>query len=194
MQVSNFELTKAFTLFDSVWKTADLVQIPSDRNMVEVGDLISLFPNRSNMDIWGIKWSKVPDVAWNRREIVSRYKEISMFTTAYLRFVVTVYDGFPGDAMLFIFNQPNVTPDSGLHARVHVEISKDDSGTIGPMAQNRSSAVEQHLIRGYGDIGGGTGDQALQRMKDITEVRFLGLTKQDKVQVRAQCILLGGFY
>ena len=211
--ISNFELTKPILLFDATWKENALTRISSDDWRDQAGDVVTgsfvrdmfggiRFVDNPD-DLWGIDWSAVQDAAWNEPTITSSFERIGKYRVAYLRFIVTVLNGRAGDAMLFLFNQPNTTHGSGVHAAVHLEIgpelseTTDGSGNGEPFndrSVRRATAVEQHLIRGW-DVGGySDGQAALNWMKRVTEVRFLGLSRQSNLEVQAKCILLGGMF
>ena len=198
--ISQFTLIKPIRVFDTIWTEEALTEIASDGEYVEVGETKEQLPaGRAGMpwptplyratDIWGIEWSFIPEADWGGL-IAESYQEIERFSVVYLRFTVTVYNGLPGDSMLFLFNQPNTLKSRRLHAAVHVE--------IGPRVENtpahRATAVEQHLIGGWNLTQCHDGEEALKLMQSTTEVRFLGLSRQDKISVRAQCDLLGGMY
>ncbi len=200
--VSHFTLTKPVPIFDTTWVESDLKQILSDADNVQVGDeqeltLVDLpslpwsLPVYQSTDLWGIDWTLIPKDDWDPAVLV-RFEEIGRYRVAYLRFTITVYSGVVGDSMLFLFNQPNTSTQSGLHAAVHVEIGPVQEGE--GILRSRSTAVEQHLIGGWNVADYPDGPSALRRMQTITKVRFLGLTKQGGLRVRAQCVFLGGMY
>ena len=202
--ISNFELTKPITLFETTWTSDDLTRQSTPEDDDVVGDVTRLLltygpggfdRGQVPTDRWGTDWSNVPDDAWHDREVISGHRWVDKYDVAYLRFAVTVRHGRVGDSMLFLFNQPNVSPTSGLHAAVPVEVGAERADdTVLNHSVARTVAVEQHLIGGWDVSRYDDGEAALERMKNITEVRLLGASQGSDLEVQASCTLLGGMF
>lgn len=148
----------------------------------------SLFPLRlASADLWGIPWSAVPDSAWRTDIDLDR---IGDYEVAYLRFTVSVLEGHPGDGVLFLFNQPGVAVESGLHAHVHVEVIGEAQPGLGGRG---STSVAQVLIGGYNVARDEGREVALAQMRRSTAVRLVGIFKASGVSVEVRCDFLGGF-
>lgn len=189
--ITGFSLTKSFKVFDHTWQNAEFIQIANENSNIQVGDSADLIaanpPAVTPRDIWGINWSKIPQASWNNQMGVNPFRD---YKVAYLRFVVTVFNGTPGDSILFIFNQPNTTVNSGVHAQVHVEVTQDTA----LLDRKRSTGLEQHFIKCWEVSQYTTITDIINRMHQITEVRLLGISKTNTTTVRVQCFFLGGMY
>lgn len=191
----NFTLIKSVTLFDKSWTGNEMIKMDADASFIEGQDASFYNPVNNQVtyfDTYGINWSPVPEVAWNKQQVTSNLSYLKNFKTAYLRFTVSVMNGTPGDSVLFIFNQPNTTENSRLHAYVHVEVAAEAPNTVVNTSKRISSQVAQVLIGNYNLAAYTDGNMALQQMIKWTSVRFLGVSKTDNVSVRCKCEFLGG--
>ncbi|MEW6743654.1 MAG: hypothetical protein AB1486_12935 [Planctomycetota bacterium] len=205
MRIENFELMRPIPLFDAVWDRTAMAPIPSDDSDVHVGDTFEFVdvslpfppykvPYPRTADIWGIPWSPLPESAWNPH-LKTLYREVGRYAVAYLRLELTLYNGRPGDTMLFLFNQPGTPHSAGLHARVHIQIQGAPLSSGDATEPRRTTAIEQHLIRGYPEVADmGDGAAALHWMQEVTRVRFLGLSPEEGLRLQACATLLGGMY
>lgn len=192
---TSFERTKPIGLFETTWESEDLNRV---EDAPDVGDMIQTITIPDPLggsghtiemqeDVWGVKWEKVPDSDWNDHLSV---RHILKYEISYLRFRLTVLGGVPGDSVLFVYNAPNITSNSGLHAYTHLQIPSFGNGED-TADVNRASTVSNNLIKGYSYAERGSDPES--RIKTDTEVSLYGVGKTDNISISAQCTLIGGF-
>jgi hypothetical protein len=207
--MSQLSLIKPLNLFTATWDESDLVKLSADDDEAVVGDVTNTFFQRTfngtfrtvtrEIDLYGIDWSTIHKSAYDR-DVRSSYEKISKFDNAYLRLTLTVENGRFGDSMLFLFNHPNTSVGSGINSAVSLTVTSEstdgasDGGfTFGSNVSAKRTVVVDQFFTGDWDLARySDGDAALNRMQQVTKVRFLGLSKQDGIRIEASCSLLGG--
>jgi hypothetical protein len=196
---SSFRRIQPVSLFKTTWEAKGLVSLKNKPGVGDVTREVALPPSNPSMffgargrsvkvdrDIWGADWSAVPNEDWND----DLPEEVFAFPTAYLEFQLTVSGGIPGDSILFAYNAPTHSLDSGIHSYAQLQVpsfgGSDSSVNTSPVR-----SISRDLVEGFAYAQ--DEDNPMEVLMSDTKISLYGVGKTDEISISAECMFLGGF-